>query len=174
MLRCRHPRYEVVAMIRITDELFLEICERMVGGQSVRTICKDDHMPTISGFMKFLSTNPEKVDQYTRAMQMRADAMFEEILDIADDGTNDFMLRNADDPMSIVLNGEHIQRSRLRVDSRKWALGRMNPKKYGEKTFIGGVDDAPIKVQNTIDVSNLSLEELEMLEKVFGATDDGN
>ena len=161
-------------MFNMTDELFDEVCERMVAGESVRTICKDDHMPAISTMMKILNTNPDRSAQYARAMQMRADAMFEEILDIADDGTNDFMLRNADDPTSVVLNGEHIQRSRLRVDSRKWALGRMNPKKYGEKTFIGGVDDAPIKVQNTIDVSNLSIEELEMLEKVFGATDDGN
>jgi hypothetical protein len=154
-------------MVKITDEIFYEICERMVDGESVRTICKDDHMPTVSGILKFLSSNPTHVEQYTRAMQMRADAMFEEILDISDDGSNDYMLRNADDPTSIVLNGEHVQRSKLRVDSRKWALGRMNPKKYGEKTFIGGVEDAPVKVQNTIDVSNLSLEELETLEKVL-------
>ena len=156
-------------MVKITDEIFYEICERMVDGESVRTICKDDHMPTVSGILKFLSSNPLHVEQYTRAMQMRDDAMFEEILDISDEGSNDYMLRNADDPTSIVLNGEHVQRSKLRVDSRKWALGRMNPKKYGEKTFIGGVDDAPVKVQNTIDVSNLSLEELETLEKVLSS-----
>ena len=143
----------------MTDELFDEICERMVDGESVRTICKDDHMPAISTLMKILNQNPDRSAQYARALQMRADAMFEEIMDISDDGSND--------PTSIVLNGEHVQRSKLRVDSRKWALGRMNPKKYGEKTFIGGVDDAPVKVQNTIDVSNLSLEELETLEKVL-------
>lgn len=151
----------------MTDELFDEICERMVDGESVRTICKDDHMPAISTLMKILNQNPDRSAQYARALQMRADAMFEEIMDISDDGSNDYMLRNADDPTSIVLNGEHVQRSKLRVDSRKWALGRMNPKKYGDKTFIGGVDDAPVKVQNTIDVSNLSLEELETLEKVL-------
>jgi hypothetical protein len=151
----------------MTDELFDEICERMVDGESVRTICKDDHMPAISTLMKILNQNPDRSAQYARALQMRADAMFEEIMDISDDGSNDYMLRNAEDPTSIVLNGEHVQRSKLRVDSRKWALGRMNPKKYGEKTFIGGVEDAPVKVQNTIDVSNLSLEELETLEKVL-------
>jgi hypothetical protein len=158
----------------MTDELFDEICERMVDGESVRSICKDDHMPAISTLMKILNQDPNRSAQYARALQMRADAMFEEIMDISDDGTNDFMLRNADDPTSVILNGEHVQRSKLRVDSRKWALGRMNPKKYGEKTFIGGVDDAPIKVQNTIDVSNLSLEELETLEKIFGATNDAD
>jgi len=168
MVYSRHPNYGVAAMLfNMTDELFDEICERMVNGESVRSICQDDHMPAISTLMKILRTNPNRTSQYALAMQMRADAMFEEVLNIADDGSNDFMLKNADDPTSFALNGEHVQRSRLRVDTRKWALGRMNPKKYGEKTFIGGVDDAPIKVQNTIDVSRLSLEELEMLEKVL-------
>jgi hypothetical protein len=157
----------MAAIFEMTEELFDEVCERMVDGESVRTICKDEHMPSISTFMKILNQDPERSAQYARALQLRADAMFEEILDISDDGTNDYMLRNADDPTSVVLNGEHVQRSKLRVDSRKWALGRMNPKKYGEKTFIGGVEDAPIKVQNTIDVSNLSLEELETLEKIL-------
>jgi hypothetical protein len=154
-------------IFNMTDELFDEICERMVNGESVRSICKDDHMPAISTLMKILRTNPDRTSQYALAMQMRADAMFEETLNIADDGSNDYMLKNADDPTSFALNGEHVQRSKLRVDTRKWAMGRMNPKKYGEKTFIGGVEDAPIKVQNTIDVSNLSLEELETLEKVL-------
>lgn len=154
-------------LFNMTDELFDEICERMVNGESVRSICKDDHMPAISTLMKILRTNPDRTSQYALAMQMRADAMFEETLNIADDGSNDYMLKNADDPTSFALNGEHVQRSKLRVDTRKWAMGRMNPKKYGEKTFIGGVEDAPIKVQNTIDVSNLSLEELETLEKVL-------
>jgi hypothetical protein len=157
----------MAAIFEMTEELFDEVCERMVDGESVRTICKDEHMPSISTFMKILNQDPKRSAQYARALQLRADAMFEEILDISDDGTNDYMLRNADDPTSVVLNGEHVQRSKLRVDSRKWALGRMNPKKYGEKTFIGGVEDAPIKVQNTIDVSNLSLEELETLEKIL-------
>ena len=159
-------------LFNMTDELFDEICERMVNGESVRSICKDDHMPAISTLMKILRTNPDRTSQYALATQMRADAMFEEVLNIADDGSNDYMLKNAEDPTSFALNGEHVQRSRLRVDTRKWALGRMNPKKYGEKTFIGGVEDAPIKVQNTIDVSNLSLEELDMLEKVLSSVSD--
>lgn len=153
--------------IKITDDIFFQVCERMVEGESVRSICRDESMPSISTFMKCLRDNPSYADSYAKAIQMRADAMFEEILDIADDGSNDFMLRNAEDPTSVVLNGEHVQRSRLRVDSRKWALARMNSKKYGDKHYVGGMEDAPIKVQNTIDVSNMTMEELDLLEKVL-------
>lgn len=153
--------------IKITDDIFFQVCERMVEGESVRSICRDESMPSISTFMKCLRDNPSYADSYAKAIQMRADAMFEEILDIADDGSNDFMLRNAEDPTSVVLNGEHVQRSRLRVDTRKWTLARMNSKKYGDKHYVGGMEDAPIKVQNTIDVSNMTMEELDLLEKVL-------
>lgn len=143
----------------------------MVEGESLRSICRDENMPSIGGVMKVLNERPELVERYTRAREMQADAIFEEMIEIADDGSNDWMLKRADDPTSVVLNGEHVNRSRLRIDSRKWILGRMRPMKYGEQKFIGGVSDAPIEVKNTIDVSSMSLEELEVLEKLFGASD---
>lgn len=34
-----------------------------------------------------------------------------------------------------------IQRSKLRVDTRKWLASKMAPKKYGDKVAIGGADD---------------------------------
>ena len=63
--------------------------------------------------------------------------MFEEMFDIADDSSNDYMAKQYGDGVEVqVLNSENIQRSRLRIDTRKWALSKMNPKKYGDKTDI--------------------------------------
>lgn len=74
--------------------------------------------------------------------------MAEDILDIADDGTNDYMMRERPDGTEYELvNSEHIQRSRLRVDTRKWLMAKMKPKKYGEKldlTTKGDKLPAPI------------------------------
>ncbi len=36
------------------------------------------------------------------------------------------------------LDHEHVQRSRLRVDTRKWAAGKLAPKRYGDKLNLGG------------------------------------
>ena len=36
------------------------------------------------------------------------------------------------------LNGEHVQRSKLRVDTRKWYLSKILPKKYGDKINVEG------------------------------------
>lgn len=60
--------------------------------------------------------------------------MAEELLDIADDWTNDYEWKENDDGSEyMVLNSEHLQRSRLRVDTRKWLMSKMKPKKYWEK-----------------------------------------
>jgi hypothetical protein len=87
--------------------------------------------------------------QYAHARDAQADALFEEAFDIADDGSNDWMKREGKDgSLSWVENGESIQRSRLRVDLRKWAAGKLAPKKYGEKVTQEhtGADGGPIEV----------------------------
>lgn len=73
------------------------------------------------------------MDKYARAREDQADVLAEEILDIADDARNDWMERNGEDSVGWALNGEHVQRSRLRIDARKWYAGKLRPKVYGDK-----------------------------------------
>jgi hypothetical protein len=75
---------------------------------------------------------------------MGAEAIAEDILDIADNGRNDWMERNGEDAAGWLLNGESIQRAKLRVDSRKWLLSKLAPKKYGDRQVIAGDPEAPL------------------------------
>lgn len=115
-----------------------DICERIADGQSVREICRDENMPAMSTVFKWLSRNDEFAEQYVRAREAQADALFDEILNIADDGSNDWMERRGDDGASLGWkeNGEALRRSQLRVDARKWMAGKLRPKKYGDKLDI--------------------------------------
>jgi hypothetical protein len=72
--------------------------------------------------------------------------MAEEILEIADDGTNDTY---KDDNGNERTDQEVIGRSRLRVDARKWLLAKMLPKKYGDKIQqeVSGPDGEPLVVE---------------------------
>lgn len=106
------------------------ILERMMHGRSIRAICKDDDMPTTSTVFKWLMENKEFSDQYARASEQRAEHIFEESLDIADDSASDYI----ETDKGPVFNQEHVQRARLRVDTRKWFVSKLAPKKYGEKT----------------------------------------
>lgn len=123
-----------------TQEMADTICERIAQGESLRAICRDDDVPATSTVCKWLTQQPAFAEQYARAREAQADALFDEILEIADDGTNDYTEgRNGE----TVVNNEAIGRSRLRVDARKWMAGKLRPKVYGEKLDLnhaGGVE----------------------------------
>ena len=116
-----------------TKELADLICERLASGESMRSISRDDDMPCMATMFKWLRENEEFSQQYARAKAESADALVEEMLDIADDGTNDWMEKHGKDDAGWIENGEHIQRSRVRIDTRKWIASKLKPKKYGEK-----------------------------------------
>jgi hypothetical protein len=72
-------------------------------------------------------------EQYARACDIRAEAIFEDILDIADNGSNDWMRDNDPENEGYRQNGEAIRRTQVRIDARKWLLGKMKPKVYGDR-----------------------------------------
>lgn len=109
------------------------ICQRLAEGESLRNICRDPDMPGRAVVHRWLA-DPNKTefrDRYAQACELRAELMFEEILDIADDGSADYKI--SEDGEEFRLDQEHVQRSKLRIDARKWVLARMAPKKYGDK-----------------------------------------
>lgn len=120
---------------KYTKKLADEICEQLAMGYSIRTVCRPERMPSVQTFFRWLRSNEEFREQYARAKEEAADAMAEDLLDIADDGTNDWMEKiDADGNLvGYMLNGEHVQRSRLRIESRKWLMSKMKPKRYGDK-----------------------------------------
>jgi len=126
-----------------------KICERIADGESLRTICSDDDMPNKATVFRWLAKFPAFSDQYARARDTQAEAIVDEILNIADDGTNDWMERRNGDGENIGWqeNGEALRRSVLRIDARKWMAGKLKPKKYGDKVQHTGADgEGPVQV----------------------------
>lgn len=117
-----------------TQELADKICEELAMGKSLRTVCGGEDMPSLQTIFNWFRTKEGFVEQYARAKQESADAMADEILDIADDGTNDWMtITMPGGYEKDVENREVVNRSKLRVDTRKWLMSKMKPKVYGEK-----------------------------------------
>ena len=113
------------------------IYEMVENGKSVNSILDNkkrdtELLPNKSTFFEWLKNDKALSDHYTIAYDARADILFDEILEIADDSTNDTIYTETGEKS----NSEWINRSRLRVDARKWTLAKMNPKKYGDKTDI--------------------------------------
>jgi len=103
----------------------------------------------MSTVFKWLADNKEFSEQYARAKQVQADYYADEIIDIADDGTNDWMEVRDKEGENVIgwrENGESIRRSVLRVDARKWVAAKLLPKKYGEKPIeVSGLNGSPIQ-----------------------------
>ena len=118
------------------NELFEKICDRIAQGEALKHITKEDSMPSRTEFYRWVDESEEKRGLYTRACEERAETIFDEILDIADDGSNDFMKIVKGDIEYEVENKEVTNRSKLRVEARKWVLSRMLPRKFGDKLQV--------------------------------------
>lgn len=126
-----------------TPEIADAICARLAQGESLRAVCRDDSMPCTATVFNWFRRYPQFLEQYTRAKEESADALSDEMLEIADNARNDWMERHGEEESGWVANGEHIQRSRLRIETRKWLASKLKPKKYGDKLAVGGDADAP-------------------------------
>lgn len=135
-----------------TEELAAHICTELAAGRSLRDVCNDDDMPAESTVRAWAVEDRNGFSaQYTKAREIGYQSMADELLEIADDGRNDWMERRGEEDAGWQANGEHIQRSRLRVDTRKWMLSKVLPKVYGEKVTVGGDPENPVNVVHTIE-----------------------
>jgi len=117
------------------EKIIQGICK---GDSLVKIVESDSFKPCIRTVFNWL--NPESdyhdaefLHNYTLATQIRSEREFEEILLIADDQENDVY----EDSEGIEhVNHNVINRSRIRIDARKWRLGKMQPKKYGDRLDV--------------------------------------
>ena len=131
-------------------EIFDDICIGIVNGLSLRAILNQLGTIPAKTFFEWLREDESKGKQYARATLERSELMFEDMIDIADDSDNDFEdVEITEGVTARKFNPEHVQRSRLRVDTRKWALSKMNPKKYGDKLDVT-TDGKEVNTQPTI------------------------
>ena len=110
-----------------------DLCTWLALGKSLNAFCREEGHPHKSTVLRWVENNKEFRDQYARARTEQAEYWAEEILEIADDGSNDWETRTGVGGREYeAINNEVVQRSRLRVDARKWLLSKLLPKKFGD------------------------------------------
>ena len=142
--RARKPR-----IVRSKD-LLEQIFERVAKGESLNRICLEPGMPARKTFYEWVAEDETVLRRYEFAMIMRADTFAEETIEIADDDGDDW--KTGKDG-SMIPDYEIVQRSKLRVDARKWYASKLAPKKYGDKVVNehqGGDPDKPITANITV------------------------
>lgn len=133
----------------VTQKIKDEVCTRLAGGESLRTICADAHMPNRSEVFTALYADEQFANQYARARKFWALAEFENMLDIADtpeQGEKTVV----DDEGTQTTYADMIEHRKLQVNTRQWGLARMNKTIFGEK----------IEINNTTPADSMTPEEI--------------
>lgn len=138
-----------------TYELGEAICSAIADGMSLRAVLARPGMPSKSMVMRWLADERyiEFRDQYACAREDLADKLADEILQIADDGSNDtFLYANG----NVKVNHDVIARARLQIDARKWLAAKLAPKKYGDggQRENSGINHGSMQVKSTVTFVN--------------------
>lgn len=117
---------------KYSEALARKICDRIAAGESVRSIASDKDMPTRSTITKWLSEKPEFSDRYAQAQDQHFDDKFDAI---------------EAEVRACPADSAEVQKMRLLVDTVKWRLAKMRPKKYGDKQALTNADgDGPAEL----------------------------
>lgn len=149
-----------------TPELEDDILSRIACGESLRAICSEEAYPNVATVIRWLAADEAFAHRYARAREMQAEVLADQMLEIADDDRRDRIeIKDAEgNVIRVEQNNVGVARSKLRLEQRRWWAEKLRPKVYGAKVAVGGDPDAPpIKTTHQLDVSNLTLEELDVL-----------
>lgn len=135
-----------------TPEIAQTIIDGLSDGIPLRQLARL-HGFSKSAFYDWVNDDAEFAGRIARAREIGFDAIADEALEIADDASNDWMKRQRQDGMDDdVLNSEHVQRSKLRIDTRLKLLAKWDPKRYGDKQLVGSDPDNPLPQGFTVNL----------------------
>jgi hypothetical protein len=115
-----------------THELAHEICDAIASSsKGIKKLCKENsHWPNPDTIFSWLMQHKEFSDLYARAKQHQVESLVDDVLEIADDTSNDYTVR---EDGKLVVDHVHIQRAKLKIDTRKWIAAKLCPRLYGDR-----------------------------------------
>ena len=117
-----------------TEEIGETICDRIVDGESLRTICADAGMPDEATVLGWVSSHREFRDQYEIARDFAVEALLDETIEIIDDPSGYLVERvQANGKVVVVWDRKQLPRCRLRMDVRMWVVDQLPPLKLEER-----------------------------------------
>jgi len=152
-----------------TQDLADTICVRLSLGESLRSICRDDHMPAQQTVYVWLNRDKAFQDQYARAREEQADTHADEIIAIADEDPEVNPIRDKDgNVIDIKIDSGYVAYQKQRIEARKWTAAKLRPKKYGERVTHAGDDESPLVLENNMNVFGELLKAIKLQRQTEG------
>lgn len=123
---------QVLAQIATTNLGLERICKRHKSFPSPKTI------------YAWMLKDEDFRKAYTRAKEDQAQVVEDEMLAIADTTQVGEIVTVKPDGRE-VKRADMIEHRKLRIETRKWLLGKLKPKKYGDRTTVAGDPEQPLE-----------------------------
>lgn len=130
------PRNKLAYSQEQKDEIFEAICHDVILNKSSFNQAIKKSPITLVTFYDWLKKSDDFKEQYNYARNIRADVLFEEVIEIADEPQEGQEVTILPDGKRQIKQGDMTQHRRLQIDARKWVAAKMSPKKYGDKQEI--------------------------------------
>jgi hypothetical protein len=135
-----------------TDEIATRICDLLMDGLSMRSICQADDMPHRTTVVRWLERYPEFASMYAHARTLQADLMDDMILETA----------NACTPAT-------AQADRVKISAFQWRAAKLKPKVYGDKAEVAmtGANGGPVQSERVIIPGSDPIEAARVYQKLM-------
>ncbi len=132
-----------------TDEIFTQICERLCEGEILRKISKELGFSRV-GLYHFIDSDATKTraNRYARAREMQMEAHEDDLITTAEDSSGD-TIHGENGPR---MDSEWVARSRLKIDTKKWVMSKLYPRRYGEKIEATVTGNLGVELTGTLSV----------------------
>lgn len=141
------------APVRYSPRIVEIICREMAQGTTLEDVCKRSGFPTTRSVRRWVRQYPEFHEKYRAAQMLGWEFKLDEIVNIARSNGKDFV-RNEDgvyardeETGELIPCRNHIFRDRLVVDTMKWALAKMVPKIFGDRTQVDLSGEVGVKAR---------------------------
>ena len=136
------------------DEIATRICDLLMDGVSLRSICELEDMPGRTTVFRWMDENPDFASRYARARMLQADLMDDLILETA----------NACTPAT-------AHADRVKISAFQWRAAKLKPKVYGDKAEVAmtGANGGPVQsVSATVEIpANDPIEAARVYQKLM-------
>jgi hypothetical protein len=110
----------------------------------------EERFPSKPAFYRWMLDHQELRDLYARAKDEQLQILADEIQPIADTPQMGEIITIKGDEREVKMC-DMLEHRKLRIESRKWLLAKLAPKKYGDKLAHTGADgEGPIQIITSI------------------------
>jgi hypothetical protein len=133
-----------IGQIPHTAEIEDPILGELKSGRTLTDVCRDPDMPHVRSVQNWLAEDRNGfAARYNKAREIGCDIMADDIVDIADDRSGDWIvMTNKDGTIEAILDSERVSRTRVRIVARRWRLSKMLPRTYGERPDLDARHDS--------------------------------